>query len=63
MQEVPAAEERGNNNNNTNTNTSTNIIIIIIIIIRIQLHFTRIACSILLNNACFVDGLAQEKAD
>ena len=60
MQEVPAAEERGNNNN-TNTNTSTNIIIIIIIII--QLHFTRIACSILWNNAGFVDGLAQKKAD
>ena len=58
MQEVPAAEERGKNNN-TNTNTSTNIIIIIII----QLHFTRIACSILWNNAGFVDGLAQKKAD
>ena len=58
MQEVPAAEERGNNNN-TNTNTSTNIIIIIII----QLHFTRIACSILWNNAGSVDGLAQKKAD
>ena len=60
MQEVPAAEERGNNNDtNTGTNTSTNIIIIIII----QLHFTGIVCSILWNKAGFVDGLAQKKAD
>lgn len=60
MQEVPAAEERGNNNY-TNTNTSANIIIISSS--SIQLHFTRIACSILWNNAGFVDGLAQMKAD